>query len=61
VKEAGQRGCEVVTLSVREDNPGARLFYESMDWTEVSRSSEEYHGSLPITYQKKTSKQDESR
>jgi ribosomal protein S18 acetylase RimI-like enzyme len=61
VKEAGQRGCEVVTLSVREDNPGARLFYESMDWTEVSRSSEEYHGSVSITYQKRTSEEDESR
>jgi ribosomal protein S18 acetylase RimI-like enzyme len=61
MREAGQRGCQVVTLSVREDNPGARLFYESMNWTEVSRSSQEYHGSHSITYQKKTSKQDESR
>jgi len=54
LEEAGQRGCEVVTLSVREDNPGARLFYESIDWTEVSTSSEEYHGSRSLTYQKKT-------
>lgn len=61
LKEAGQRGCQLVTLSVREDNPGARSFYESMDWTEVSRSSEEYHGSHSITYQKKTGEQDDSR
>ena len=61
VKEAGQGGCEVVTLSVREDNPGARLFYESMGWTEVSTSADEYHGSRSITYQKKTGKEDESR
>jgi ribosomal protein S18 acetylase RimI-like enzyme len=61
VNEAGERGCEVVTLSVREDNPGARLFYESMGWTEVSTSADEYHGSRSITYQKKTGKEDESR
>jgi ribosomal protein S18 acetylase RimI-like enzyme len=59
--EADQRGCQMVTLSVREDNPGARLFYESMDWTEVSRSSHEYHGSVSITYQKRTGEEDESR
>jgi ribosomal protein S18 acetylase RimI-like enzyme len=61
MQEAGQRGCQVVTLSVREDNPGARSFYESMDWTEVSRSSEEYHGSRSLTYEKKTSQRNESR
>jgi ribosomal protein S18 acetylase RimI-like enzyme len=44
----------VVTLSVREDNPGARLFYENMGWTELSSSSEEYHGSRSVTYQKRT-------
>jgi ribosomal protein S18 acetylase RimI-like enzyme len=61
VRDAGQRGCLVVTLSVREDNPGARLFYESMDWAKVSESSQEYHGSHSITYQKRTSEEDESR
>lgn len=60
VREAGQRGCQVVTLSVREDNAGARLFYESMDWAQVSESSQEYHGSVSITYQKRTSEEDES-
>ena len=61
VREAGQRGCQVVTLSVRKDNPGARLFYESMEWAKVSQSSQEYHGSVSITYQKRTSEEDESR
>ena len=61
MREAGQRGCQMVTLSVREDNPGARLLYESMHWTEVSRSSEEYHGSVSITYQKRTGEEDESQ
>jgi ribosomal protein S18 acetylase RimI-like enzyme len=58
VGEARQRGCLVVTLSVREDNPGARLFYESMGWTEVSSSSQEYHGSHSITYEWRTSEED---
>ena len=61
LREAGQRGCLVVTLSVREDNPGARLFYESMDWAKVSESSQQYHGSVSITYQKRTSEEHESR
>ena len=61
MREAGQRGCQVVTLSVREDNPGARLFYESMEWAKVSESSQAYHGSVSITYQKRTSEEDESR
>lgn len=51
-REARDRGCGTVTLSVRDDNVGARRFYESLDWTEVSRSSQSYHGSLSITYQK---------
>jgi ribosomal protein S18 acetylase RimI-like enzyme len=58
--EARQRGSELVTLSVREDNLAARGFYESLHWTEVARSSEEYHGSLSITYQKRTSEEDEA-
>ena len=61
MREAGERGCQVVTLSVREDNPGARLFYESMEWAKVSESSQAYHGSVSITYQKRTSEEDESR
>ena len=52
VREAWSRGCEGITLSVREDNVGARRFYESMNWEEVSRSSKTYHGSFSITYQK---------
>ena len=52
--EAGDRGCARVVLSVREDNPGARRFYESLDWAEISRSSETYHGSISITYEKST-------
>lgn len=52
VKEAWDRGCDRVTLSVRDDNEPARRFYESMDWEEVSRSAETYHGSFSITYQK---------
>jgi ribosomal protein S18 acetylase RimI-like enzyme len=58
VREAGQRGCEVVTLSVREDNEGARLFYESIGWTRVGEPSDEYHGSRSITYQRRTSEED---
>jgi len=61
MREAGQRGCQVVTLSVRGDNAGARLFYESMEWAKVSESSQAYHGSVSITYQKRTSEEDESR
>jgi dTDP-4-amino-4,6-dideoxygalactose transaminase/ribosomal protein S18 acetylase RimI-like enzyme len=52
VKEARDRGCGKITLSVREGNVGARRFYESMNWEEVSRSSKAYHGSFSITYQK---------
>jgi ribosomal protein S18 acetylase RimI-like enzyme len=58
--EARQRGNELVTLSVREDNVAARGFYESLHWTEMARSDEEYHGSLSITYQKRTNEEDES-
>ena len=60
LRKAAERGSQLVTLSVREDNLGARGFYESLNWVEVSRSSEEYHGSLSITYQKNTSEEDES-
>ena len=59
--DARQRGSELVTLSVREDNLGARGFYEGLNWTEVAVSSEEYHGSLSITYQKATSEDHEPR
>jgi ribosomal protein S18 acetylase RimI-like enzyme len=59
LKEAAQRGCPLVTLSVQEDNLGARDFYESLHWSEVARSSDEYHGSISITYQKRTSEEDE--
>jgi len=52
VREAWDRGCERIVLSVRDDNVAARRFYESLDWEEVSRSSRAYHGSLSITYQK---------
>jgi ribosomal protein S18 acetylase RimI-like enzyme len=52
--EAGERGCTGVALSVREDNLGARRFYESLDWEETSRSSQPYHGSISITYEKST-------
>ena len=51
---ARERGCTSVSLSVREDNEGARAFYESLDWTQTSRSSEAYHGSHSITYEKST-------
>jgi len=59
--DARQRGSELVTLSVREDNLGARGFYEGLNWTEVAVSSEEYHGSLSTTYQKATSEDHEPR
>ena len=52
--EAGERGCARVSLSVREDNVGARRFYESLNWKETGRSSAEYHGSHSITYEKNT-------
>jgi ribosomal protein S18 acetylase RimI-like enzyme len=52
VREAWDRGCERIILSVRDDNTEARRFYESMDWEEVSQSSRAYHGSFSITYQK---------
>jgi ribosomal protein S18 acetylase RimI-like enzyme len=58
--DARQRGNELVTLSVREDNVAARGFYESLRWTQVARSDEEYHGSFSITYQKRTNEEDES-
>jgi ribosomal protein S18 acetylase RimI-like enzyme len=60
LREGAQRGSQLVTLSVREDNLGARRFYENLEWVEVSTSSQEYHGSLSITYQKNTSEEDES-
>lgn len=50
--QARQRGCERVTLSVREDNVEARRFYESMGWEEGRRSSRPYHGSISIIYEK---------
>ena len=52
VREAWDRGCGRITLSVRDDNVGAKRFYESMNWEEVSRSSKPYHGSSSVTYQK---------
>ena len=52
--DARERGCARVSLSVREDNVGARRFYESLDWDETSRSSTAYHGSISITYEKNT-------
>jgi ribosomal protein S18 acetylase RimI-like enzyme len=52
VREARDRECERITLSVRDDNMEARRFYESMSWEEVSKSSQTYHGSFSITYQK---------
>lgn len=52
VREAWNRGCERITLSVRDDNVAARAFYESMNWEEVSRSSNRYRGSFSVTYQK---------
>ncbi len=61
VKEAWNRGCERITLSVRDDNVRARRFYESMNWDEVSRSSKTYHGSFSITYQKVMTDQQTSK
>jgi len=52
--DAWGRGSTTVTLSVREDNLGARRFYESLDWEETSRSDQAYHGSFSITYEKGT-------
>jgi ribosomal protein S18 acetylase RimI-like enzyme len=54
VAEARERGSTRVSLSVRKDNAGARSFYESLDWEETSRSSQPYHGSISITYEKST-------
>ena len=54
LQEADRESCELVTLSVREDNMTARRFYESLDWKEISRSSTTYHGSHSITYEKST-------
>lgn len=52
VREAWNRGCTRTTLSVRDGNAGARRFYESMNWEEVSRSSKTYYRSFSIIYQK---------
>ena len=52
VREAWDRGCESITLSVRDENVEARRFYESMNWEQVSKSSRAYHGSFSIAYQK---------
>jgi ribosomal protein S18 acetylase RimI-like enzyme len=52
--EAGKRGCARVSLSVREDNVGARRFYQSLGWEETGRSPAAYHGSYSITYEKST-------
>jgi len=54
LSDARDRGCTRVTLSVREDNVAARRFYESLHWEERSRSSQAYHGSFSITYEKST-------
>ncbi len=54
LQKAKQRGCELVALSVREDNLAARRFYESLDWKGAGRSSFAYHGSHSITYEKST-------
>jgi ribosomal protein S18 acetylase RimI-like enzyme len=54
LQEAKERGCELVALSVREDNLAARRFYESLDWKGAGRSSFAYHGSHSITYEKST-------
>ena len=54
LQETERKGCELVTLSVREDNLAARRFYESLDWKETSKSSFAYHGSHSITYEKST-------
>jgi len=52
--DAWGRGSTTATLSVREDNLGARRFYESLGWEEMSRSDQPYHGSISITYEKST-------
>jgi ribosomal protein S18 acetylase RimI-like enzyme len=54
LSDARDRGNTSVTLSVREDNVAARRFYESLQWEERSRSSQPYHGSFSITYEKST-------
>jgi ribosomal protein S18 acetylase RimI-like enzyme len=54
LSDAHDRGRTKVTLSVREDNVAARRFYESLHWEEKSRSSQAYHGSFSITYEKST-------
>ncbi len=54
LSEARDCGRTQVTLSVREDNVAARRFYESLHWEERSRSSQAYHGSFSITYEKST-------
>ena len=52
VREARNRGCETITLSVRDDNTLAKRFYERLNWEEASRSSKTYRGSFSVTYQK---------
>jgi len=52
--DALDRGSTRVTLSVREDNVAARRFYQRLHWEERSRSSQAYHGSFSITYEKST-------
>jgi ribosomal protein S18 acetylase RimI-like enzyme len=52
VREAWDRGCERITLSVRGDNLGARRFYESMNWKEVGKSSRALRGSFSAIYEK---------
>jgi ribosomal protein S18 acetylase RimI-like enzyme len=52
--EAGERGCTLVSLSVREDNVAARRFYESLGWEKTGRSPTAYHGCYSITYEKST-------
>jgi ribosomal protein S18 acetylase RimI-like enzyme len=59
--DARERGCASVSLSVREDNEGARRFYESLGWEQTSRSSTAYHGSHSITYEKSTRGKDGRR
>jgi ribosomal protein S18 acetylase RimI-like enzyme len=52
--DAWGQGRTTASLSVREDNLGARRFYESLGWEEKSRSDQPYHGSISIIYEKGT-------
>jgi len=50
--EARARGCVEATLSVKDDNPRARRFYEKANWKETSCSPNAY-GSNSIIYRKR--------